>query len=39
MIREGRRLRKDVIDRLPEVVKRMSDDKDVIALYAFGSLA
>ncbi len=39
MIREDHKLPPDVIDRMPELIKRISKDKDSIALFSFGSLA
>ena len=39
MIREGRKLPGDVMKRVPAIVEKMSQDEEVIALYAFGSVA
>jgi len=39
MIREGRKLPQDTQKIIPELVRALDADKDVIALYAFGSLA
>lgn len=39
MIREGIKLPKDIQDRIPEFVHVVACDKDIVALYAFGSLA
>lgn len=39
MIREGRKLPDDVMNRLPAVLRRVERDLDVIALYAFGGVA
>jgi len=39
MIREGHKLPTDVIDRIPALLEQISKDTDVMALYAFGSLA
>ena len=39
MIREGRKLPPDVMDRLPELIDQISRDKEIVALFAFGSLA
>ena len=39
MIREGRKLLQDAPKMIPELVRALDADKDVIALYAFGSLA
>jgi predicted nucleotidyltransferase len=39
MIREGKKLPKDVQKKLPEIVKAVEADPDVIAFFAFGSLA
>ena len=38
MIREGKQLPSNVVDRIPTLVEKIALDKDVIALYAFGSL-
>ena len=39
MIREGRKLLQDTQKMIPELVRALDADNDVIALYAFGSLA
>ena len=39
MIREGHKLPKNVIDRIPELIEQIKKDMDVVALYSFGSLA
>ena len=39
MIREGRKLPEDVIDRIPVLIERIEKDTDIVALYTFGSLA
>ena len=39
MIREGHKLPKNVIDRIPELIEQIEKDTDVVALYSFGSLA
>jgi predicted nucleotidyltransferase len=39
MIREGRPLPSDVKEKIPALVKTVSNDPDILALYAFGSLA
>lgn len=39
MIRDGRKLPQGVIEKIPELVSELSQDRDVVALYAFGSLA
>ena len=39
MLREGRKLPSDVTDRIPGLIKRVSKDKQIVALYSFGSLA
>jgi predicted nucleotidyltransferase len=39
MIREGRKLPPDVMNRLPELINRISKDKEIVALFTFGSLA
>jgi predicted nucleotidyltransferase len=39
MIRDGKRLLPDAAKRVPLIIKRVSEDRDVIALYVFGSLA
>ena len=39
MLREGQKLPPGVADRIPDLIKRISKDKEIIALFAFGSLA
>jgi len=39
MIREGHKLPGDVMKRVPAIVEKLSQDEEVIALYAFGSVA
>lgn len=39
MIRDGHKLPKDVIDRIPVLIEQIEKDTDIVALYAFGSLA
>ena len=39
MIRENRKIPPDAMERIPSLVAGISKDADVIALYAFGSLA
>jgi predicted nucleotidyltransferase len=39
MIREGKKLPKDVRNKIPEIIKAVKADGAVFALYAFGSLA
>ena len=39
MIREGKKLPADVQTKIPAVIAEIAEDKDVIALYGFGSLA
>lgn len=39
MIREGRPLPPNVLDRLPDLLEAVKGDPDIIALLAFGSLA
>ena len=39
MIREGHKLPPDVTERIPALIERISKDPDIIALFAFGSLA
>ena len=39
MIREGHKLPEDVIDRIPVLIEQIEKDTDIVALYAFGSLA
>jgi len=39
MIREGRKLPVDVMSKIPTVITKIAEDKDVVALYVFGSLA
>lgn len=39
MIREGKKIPSDVKKNIPVIVKKLSFDKEVTALYVFGSLA
>jgi predicted nucleotidyltransferase len=39
MIREGRRLPQNILDKMPEVINRISGDDAVVALFVFGSAA
>ena len=39
MIREGHKLPKNVIGRIPELIEQIEKDTAVVALYSFGSLA
>ena len=39
MIREGHKLPEDVTDRIPVLIEQIEKDSDIVALYAFGSLA
>ena len=39
MPREGRKLPPDVTDRIPGLINRLSKDKEIVALFSFGSLA
>jgi len=39
MIRDGKKLPADVLTRIQGVIAKIADDKDVVALYAFGSMA
>jgi predicted nucleotidyltransferase len=39
MIREDKKLPKDAIRKIPEIVDIVSGDKDIVVLYTFGSLA
>mgnify|MGYP006311735185 CR=1 FL=1 len=39
MIRDGKKLPADVMTKIPAVIEKISADEDVMALYAFGSLA
>ena len=39
MLREGCKLPQDVTDRVPGLVKRVSKDKETVALFSFGSLS
>jgi len=39
MLREGRKLPPDVTDRIPGLINRLSKDRDIVALFSFGSLA
>jgi predicted nucleotidyltransferase len=38
MIRDTKKLPGDVLTKIQEVIAKIADDKDVIALYAFGSM-
>jgi len=38
VIREGKNLPADVLDRVPSVVAKIAEESDVVAMYAFGSL-
>ncbi len=38
MIREGKKLPSEAVERIPELIHLISEDKDVIALFSFGSL-
>jgi hypothetical protein len=37
MIREGKKLPKDVLKKIPKLVDKISSLKDVVALFFFGS--
>jgi predicted nucleotidyltransferase len=39
MIREGVKLPKGIQNRIPELIELIGSDKDIVALYSFGSLA
>jgi hypothetical protein len=39
MIRNGKKLSGDILRRIPAVIAKMEEDKNVVALYTFGSLA
>jgi len=39
MIREDHRLPADITDRIPVLIEQIKNDRDIVALYAFGSLA
>ena len=39
MIRENGKLPDDILRRIPKLVDSLAGDKDVVALYSFGSLA
>ena len=39
MIREGKKLPADILVKIPAAVAKIAEDKSVIALYTFGSLA
>lgn len=39
MLREGRPLPKNVLDKIPDIAKRLSKVQEVVALFAFGSAA
>jgi len=39
MIRGEKKLPDDVLTRIQEVITKIADDKDVVALFAFGSMA
>ncbi len=39
MIRDGKKLPADIMRKIPGVIAKIAEDKDVVALYAFGSLA
>jgi len=39
VIRDGKKLPADVMTKIPGVIAKIADDRDVVALYAFGSLA
>lgn len=38
MIREGKKLPSDVTSKIPNVVSKIGEDQEVVALYAFGSM-
>jgi predicted nucleotidyltransferase len=39
MIREGHKLPPNVVSKIPELLDRIAKEQDIVALYAFGSLA
>jgi predicted nucleotidyltransferase len=39
MIRDGKKLPTGVHQQIPEIVRKMGEDREVVALFAFGSLA
>lgn len=39
MIREGKKLPDDVLTKIPTLVEKIAEEKDLIVLYAFGSFA
>jgi predicted nucleotidyltransferase len=39
MIREGHKLPRDITVRIPVLIDQIKKDRDIVALYAFGSLA
>lgn len=39
MIREGQKLQRDVAKRIPKLTNKISQDKEIMALFTFGSLA
>jgi len=39
MIRDGKKLPANVTKKIPKVIAKIAEDKEVVALYAFGSLA
>ena len=39
MIRDGKKIPSDVKDNIPKIVEKLSPDKEISALYVFGSVA
>ena len=39
MIRDGKKLPKNVLNKIPQLIQKISVDTDIVALYVFGSLA
>jgi len=39
MIREGKKIPSDVKENIPVIVEKLSPDREITALYVFGSLA
>jgi uncharacterized protein len=39
MIRNEKKLPEDILTRIQEVITKIADDRDVVALFAFGSIA
>lgn len=39
MIRDGKKLPNNILEKVSDIVEKISEDVDVVALYAYGSLA